>query len=608
MELAQDEAGMSVRTRTYRLRLPAGRPFAVLEDAAGEPWAELALAWSVHRLDMLDETAALGPPELRQQQATGEGIARASIRLPSTSSAWRAKTLVIECGEDDLQLGLEVQGGGTITDLHMLAGYSSADARYGSGWFPSERHFETLFSPEPHGPERIIQPAAGGAAIDIVGGQGPGRGHWFFTPAPFCFAFARPAPPADPYGLPAGPWLAAGLLTPPGEHGFTSFAYEAAEDTWGLRLSYEGKTHVSNTWRSPRLVLMPGQADPYAALGRHRELLLEQGLLPTAAATTDGADSVRPARAAWWYEPIFCGWGAQVHLAGRSESRGPDMCSQERYDGFMATLDAAGVKPGTVVIDDKWQLAYGHGRADEERWPDLSGWIAQRHAGGQRVLLWWKAWDPEGLPVQWCVTNAAGRAVAADPSHPAYEAHLRAQLDLMLGADGYDADGLKIDFTAQSPTGPGLRCHGPEWGIELLHRLLRILYEGSKAAKADALVVAHAPNPYFGDVADMVRLNDMLRLERIRPGTDVVRQMRHRARVAAAACPELLIDTDDWQVPDRAAWRAYAEVQPSLGVPCLYFTDHVGLLGEPLEEADYRMLRDTWGAYRVAMASSNGAR
>ena len=67
----------------------------------------------------------------------------------------------------------------------------------------------------------------------------------------------------------------------------------------------------------------------------------------------------------------------------------------------------------------------------------------------------------------------------------------------------------------------------------------------------------------------MVRLNDMLRLERIQPGTDVVRQMRHRAQVAAAACPGLLIDTDDWQVPDRAAWRAYAELQPSLGVPCL---------------------------------------
>ncbi len=592
MQISQDENGTAVHARTYRLRLPSGRPYALLEDAAGEPWAELALAWSAHRLDMLDETAAIGQPVL----------SGSTIRLPLVSSAWREKTLVIECGDDDLRLGLELQGEGALTDLHMLAGYSSSDARYGSGWFPSERHFETLFSPEPHAPERIVQPAAGGAAIDIVGGQGPGRGHWFFTPAPFCFAFARAAPPPDPYGLPAGPWLAAGLLTAPGEHGFTSYAYEAAEDTWSLRLTYEGKTRVSGTWRSPWLALLPDQADPYAGLERHGRILLDEGLLPDAPAM---ADDERPA---WWSEPIFCGWGAQVQLAGRSESRGPDMCTQRRYDGFMTTLEAAGVLPGTVVIDDKWQRAYGDGRVDDERWPDLRGWIARRHEQGQRVLLWWKAWDPEGLPLEWCVSNAAGRAVTADPSQPAYEAHLRAQLALMLGSDGYDADGLKIDFTAQSPSGPGLRAHGSEWGVELLHHLLEILYQGSKAAKADALIVAHAPNPYFADVADMVRLNDMLRLERIQPDTDVVRQMRHRARVAAAACPELLIDTDDWQVPDRAAWRAYAALQPSLGVPCLYYTDHVGVSGEPLEEDDYRLLRETWAAYRLADQSSNRSR
>ena len=53
--------------------------------------------------------------------------------------------------------------------------------------------------------------------------------------------------------------------------------------------------------------------------------------------------------------------------------------------------------PGTVVIDDKWQSAYGTNEPDTGKWPDLKAWIAGRHARGQRVLLWWKAWDPEGL-------------------------------------------------------------------------------------------------------------------------------------------------------------------------------------------------------------------
>ena len=43
--------------------------------------------------------------------------------------------------------------------------------------------------------------------------------------------------------------------------------------------------------------------------------------------------------------------------------------------------------------------------------------------------------------------------------------------------------------------------------------------------------------------------------------------MTHRARVATAACPEALIDTDNWPVTDRASWREYLRVQPTLGAP-----------------------------------------
>ncbi len=558
MRISRTRAGLSVVTGAYRLFFPAGRPFATLDDPTGRPWAQLALAWSAHRLDALDETAAMEDPEVT------EGPAVTTIRVQQTSSAWQGKSLLVECREDELSLWLELSGEGALTDLHLLAGYSSADERYGSGWFPSERFFETLFSPEPHGPERIVRPAGTTAAIDIVGGPGPGRGHWFFTPPPFCFAFARDAPPADPYGLPSGPWLAAGLLTAPGEQGFTAFAYEGGEETFGFRLQFEGRTRVSGAWRSPALVLLPGRADPYEALHAHRRSLERRALVPVARTPTD--------RPAWWREPIFCGWGAQVHLADELGIRAPDLCTRERYDGFMATLEEHGVFPGTVVIDDKWQASYGRGEADRGRWPDLRGWVAQRHARGQHVLLWWKAWDPEGLPAEWCVRNAAGRAVAADPTSAAYQAHLEATLQLMLGRDGYDADGLKIDFTASAPSGPGLEAAGREWGVELLHALLALIHRSSKAAKADALIVAHAPNPYFADVADMMRLNDMLRLERVVPGTDVVRQMSHRAKVAAAACPGLLIDTDDWQVPDLAAWREYLLAQPLLGVPCLSTT------------------------------------
>ncbi|HET7769040.1 MAG TPA: hypothetical protein VFN74_09700, partial [Chloroflexota bacterium] len=279
---------------------------------------------------------------------------------------------------------------------------------------------------------------------------------------------------------------------------------------------------------------------------------------------------------------------------GEQVAGAPAFSRQEHYDRFLETLARKGLVPGTVVLDDKWQRDYGTNQVDTEKWPDLPGWIARRHAGGQRVLLWWKAWDPEGLPAEQCVRNGAGTVVAADPSNPAYEATLRASVRRMLGPrsdGGYDADGFKVDFSARTPSGPGLVRHGSEWGVSLLHRLLWILYDETKRVKPDALVMTHTPNPHFAGVTDMIRLND------VNTGADVVAQMRHRAAVASAACPDQLIDTDNWPMPSKAAWREYVRVQPELGVPSLYFATHVDS-GEALQDEDYAAVRACWEAWR----------
>lgn len=154
----------------------------------------------------------------------------------------------------------------------------------------------------------------------------------------------------------------------------------------------------------------------------------------------------------------------------------------------------------------------------------------------------------------------------------------------MLSADGYDADGFKVDFTARTPSGPALKRHGREWGVELLFRLLWILWDEAKRVRPEALVVTHAANPYFARVTDMIRLND------VNAGSPVVPQMLHRARVARAACPHHLIDTDNWPMPSRQAWREYVKVQGEIGVPALYYATHLDT-GEPLEEDDYEALR-----------------
>jgi hypothetical protein len=339
---------------------------------------------------------------------------------------------------------------------------------------------------------------------------------------------------------------------------------------------------VDGTFDAPALVLRPGVADPIAGLRRHRDDLAARGAAPP----------VEPrATPAWWARPLFCGWGAQVHVAQEAGLPWGATATQANYDGFLAALEANGLVPGTVTIDDKWQLTYGRNEPDPAKWPDLAGWIAERHARGQKVLLWWKAWDPEGVEPELCIRDPEGRAIGLDPTSPATREFLADMVTRLLAE--LDADGLKIDFTARTPVGCALSAHGRAWGIALLHELLRVVHAAAKAAKPDALLVTQTPHPAFVDVSDMLRLNDMLRIDDPGPPA-VVEQMRYRAAVAAAACPELPIDTDDWQPPSRAIWREYLRAKGELGVPALYYATHLDATGEPLEEADYAALREAW--------------
>jgi len=270
-----------------------------------------------------------------------------------------------------------------------------------------------------------------------------------------------------------------------------------------------------------------------------------------------------------------------------------DHATEANYDGFLAALAAEGLTPGTVVLDDKWQTAYGTNAPDRGKWPDLKGWIAARHAEGRHVLLWWKAWDPEGLPPELCIRNPDGVPIAVDPTNPATREEVARQLTALLGPDALDADGLKVDFTARTPCGRALSTHGDGWGIALLHELLDVVYRAAKAVKPDALIITQAPHPAFADVADMIRLNDMIGGQ-----ASVVPQMAFRAELVRAAVPELLIDTDDWRIPSLAAWREYLEVKPDLGVPSLYYATHIDQTGEALGKEDYQLLRAVWDRWQ----------
>ncbi len=566
MELLEHGNGRLLRAERYCLRLPDDRPFVLLEGPQGDLLAELFPFSSVHPLSGRDETYQTGPWEFRQE---ADGY---TLTCGARSTAWAAKTCRLRCGPQRLTYEIEIEGEGALAEVLYFGGYYTESLRWGSGFFWSGQRFGQIFNPEPNMAEVFRHSPAGHSKIDMAGVPIPARGDWFFTPPPFCFA----AQIADG-------WLALGVQAAPGANTFTEYRYHGSLEAFHLALSYEGHTAVRGRMTLPAIGF-DFAPDEYAALGAHVAALRAAGLVPLPR---------QEAAPDWWQAPIFCGWGAQCYVARVEGGQAKDHARQARYEAFLAALEARDLRPGIVVLDDKWQATYGENRADAAKWPDLPGFIAGQHRRGRRVLLWLKAWDPEGVPVEECVTHAGGLPVAVDPTNPAYERRLRASVRHMLSPEGYDADGFKIDFTARIPSGPGLHSHRPVWGLELMRAYLGIIHDEAKLIKPGALIMTHTAHPYLADVLDMIRLND------INTGQDVLRAMTHRARVAHLACPEAIIDTDNWPMADRETWRAYVALQPELGVPSLYYATHIDATGEPLTDADYTLIRKTWARWRA---------
>jgi hypothetical protein len=574
----------TVATRSYRLEVRDNGLFANVTSPTGDHWLSIRPLAAIDTFDGADETLAVEP---------ARAVDERTVVVARQSTLWERSSVTIVCGDDALDVRTSVTGRGRLAVAQLLAARSLV-AGQPTGFLPSGASFRTLFSPNPGDPGRLVRGAAEPAVIGVFGDGNPGRGHWFFTPAPLYFALTPADGIVDPLQIVPGGWVGLGLAAPIDELTFGELAYRPADRGFSLALDYDGHTDVDGDFELPAIVISPA-VDPYAGLRRHRDELSKRGAAPP----------VRPRpSAAWWNEPIFCGWGGQCALAREEGVPASSLATQATYDTFLATLERERVVPGTVVVDDKWQESYGTNLPDTAKWPDLPGWIAARHERRQRVLLWWKAWDPEGVPAELCVRTPDGRPVALDPTHPAARDLIREMTTRMLRSDGLDADGLKIDFTARTPSGQSLVLHGQGWGIALLHEFLALVYEAAKEAKPDALLITQTPHPAFADVADMIRLNDMLRLDDGEPFPSVVPQMQYRAEVVRAVCPELPIDTDDWCVPSLAEWRAYLEAKQLLGVPALYYADTLDWTGERLEASDYEALRGVWSAWRAEKMAS----
>ncbi|WP_307359564.1 hypothetical protein [Microbacterium murale] len=586
--LTSDPDRCTIKGETYSLSWRTGAngitrsPYFEFSGADSDRWMRLSALSSAHTRTARDEAMQIAEPQVRTEP---DAIV---VTVHTESPVWQEHDLELRCTADSVEITMLVTGGGELTDVTILGGDGILPTG-AAGTFRSGFDARSLYVPSPTEPVAFVRPIWSAASLGVVGDADPGRLNGIFSPPPLLLAFGR-SPATDAFTPGEGPWLAAWLRAPVELLRFTAMRFDPVDDGALLHLAFEGHTPVDGTWRSPTVVLRPVAA-PAAALAEYRADLFDTGCAPAP------AKHVRP----WWLEPIFCGWGAQVARGG---APAPDLCRQEIYDDFLGTLHAASLDPGTIVIDDRWQKQYGTAEPDTDAWPDMRGWIARQHAGGRRVLLWWKAWDPAGLPADECVTDAAGRPIAVDPGSPAYLARLDAIVERLLSADGLDADGFKVDFTQRTPSGTMLRS-APDsdgvWGIAALHRLVGRLHTAATGIKDDALIITHTVHPAFGDISDMIRTNDVLEHDTTGEPVSVAAQLRARHEIVAATLPEHPVDTDQWPMPNREEWLDYARSQGQYGVPALYYLERVGESDEPIDIEHLAEVGRLWDRYRETL-------
>lgn len=502
------------------------------------------------------------------------------------SSVWQEEYLCINFYENYIAFTLVVKGSHKITDLNYLnikSGYNKYIApRFDWSQFPIERNINEM---------------------DVLSCQ-----QWL-SPPPFAMVLKNDEK-----------YQAFGVMAKPGENN-----YERMLISNRITLCFEGHLEIENEKKVlPSIILCPYANNLKDSLINYVELLKKNDCVEK----IEKKDIPE-----WWNKPIFCGWGQMRYdyrVAHDGHENGnfvnvTDYCNQYRYEKYIHDLESNGINPKTIIIDMGWAKNVALGKEDKYKWPDIKSFIKKEHSKGRHVLLWYSPLITQGLDLDCCIT-LNNRAVAPDPTNEKYIEILRKEIKYMLSE--LDADGFKIDFTQNTPSEEdifttyinsfwGLINENNEnhlypkrskrkelikvskknvWGVELLKLYIKNIYDIMKKIKKDSLLITHTCNPYFSEVVDMLRLNDL-----DGESKSVLNLMQGRAMLASISCDKWLIDTDNDLMLDLKHWREYIKLQPKLGVPDTYYSSHIAMSGQKFCKDDYSLLKEIFESYEASI-------
>ncbi len=521
-------------------------------EAFGETWFRCPACVAVDA-DGQKDTDDPFLPVLGYEQTVQQGLTVHTWR--THSNLWKKKEYVLEVSPDSARFFVRVEGQGKVDALRFFAGKMQYEA---AGYLlPLANHADYTHN---------LHLCNENSAIDM----------WYFVPPCFVYPF---------YMTDCSGWVGVGLAARAGEYNFDQFKYVQGGQTCGLELPLNGQTSVDGLWESQSLLFLQGN-DTYDVVKNYADWHYRSGWC------------VRKDRSNvpdWWKRPIFCSWGEQQRMADLYHCTPFEFATQEQLGVMMNRLDELQLDPGTIIIDDKWQKAYGSAVPDPERWPDLRAFTDAQHARGRKVVLWFRSWYPEGLDADECIEYLC-TACAADPTSEKYRARMKKTLHYLLsGEEGCcNCDGFKIDFANCMPLGRYVTCHEKGvYGVELLKRFFLMMRDFAKEAKADALINCSCAHPYFDEIADHCRIHDYSD----NAMRNCVEVMTHRARLARAALPDVLIDTDAGGTCSRRDFHRWIKVQPELGIPDLYYLG--AFKGTPMDEEDVSLIREMWCKYEA---------
>ena len=492
----------------------------------------------------------------------------------ATSTLWKSVTYRLAAFERRFEYSVTVTGEG---DVDKVEYFSSGVADRGSLF-----EFDRGFTP--------IPTVDGTSQCEFAAQKTYDEFSYLTIPPLFVYSF-------DTAGINEKTVFA--LAAGPGEHNFTKFDYITRASGYmryfDFEVNFDGHTRVKDKWTSPT-VFIYSAPDRLAALEYYSKAYFETGRAKV-------RQAVRPPR--FHAGPIACGWTEQ---AAYPASRGlpfsqPEASREETYDNFNAELGRRGISPTIMIIDDKWQTAYGDPYADPEKWRDLRGWIDRtRETLGRHVMLWYKLWDSEGLPDDECMmSDSPHNKRCADPSNPKYRARLKEILHRLLSDDDgcYNADGLKLDFAFFQPVGHSAVSCGGKYGVELFLEYFKFIYETAKEIKPHAVISGSPCHPLFAAFVDHARLHDYH--PDLRRGPE---EFAFRRDIYRIALPWSLVDTDGAGYRSRRDTMRHLLAATSLGIPDLYCITDLPCIH--ITDEDWQAVAASWREYSERMDAEYG--